>query len=407
MNTLLHIEWQDPHWYVWVLVAMTAVGLIGTYGLLVMQFTRDLWGERITLNVFSPKTRAQSISLWAQWAVFLMSLTAAFCGPNLSTNPETAEAGAVEFQNVFVVSNSMASETDTRPFYGALTGKTDPGKAYQWGTRLDTAKAFFIQDLLPQLKNNKAGIVTAEGAGYNMWDITSDLGENGAFMHMLPYVQPGAASGAGCNITSGLQTALAEFDLIDELEKKAGDTAEKVHFIALWTDGGFTGDENELNKVLDEMVKRKVRLLIVDVAGNIPVTVPKYDLNSHKRNGEYFKAANPTCGVAGTDGLTKSLPQLLQRMEARMKGLGKLILAPPGTKHITYSIPEKAGGLYARPTHSNLKPILLLIAMTAFFSLTTGGGGLPKLRYLVPKQLGSLASAALRSIKSRLGSRTQ
>ena len=55
MNTLLRIEWQDPHWWVWVLVAGAAIGLLATYGLLVMQFTRDLWGERITLNVFSPK----------------------------------------------------------------------------------------------------------------------------------------------------------------------------------------------------------------------------------------------------------------------------------------------------------------------------------------------------------------
>jgi hypothetical protein len=391
---LLNIQWTDPHWWVWVLVATVLTLNFAAYNLKVLDVTRDYWGERLILNEFSPRTRKESISLWLQWVLILDLLVLCCFNPNLSTMPQTVEAGAVEWQNVFDVSNSQAAE-DTRPFYGALTGEQDPGPLFQWGTRLDTNKALFKKYLLPQLNNNKAGLITVEGAGYNMWDITSDLSANGAFQHMLnKFVQTGAAPGSGCDYTSGIQAALDEFDLIASIEKKDGDTSvggktEKIRFIALWTDGGFTGDEKELNKVLDQLVERKIRLLIVDTAGDAPVTVPKYDPSTHKRNGEYYK------------GMTKSEPELIRRMVYRLKDLGTLILAPPGTKEIKYNIPQQAGGRYARPAHSNLKPCLLVAVLALFFSITTGGGGLPRLSFFLPAMRGETLSAALRSIKSR------
>jgi hypothetical protein len=377
---LLNIQWTDSRWWVWVLVATGLTLTFAAYNLKVLDVTRDYWGERLTLNEFSPRTRKESISLWLQWVLVVALLVVCCCNPNLTTMPQTVEAGAVEWQNVFDVSNSQAAE-DTRPFYGALTGEQDPGPLFQWGTRLDTNKALFKKYLLPQLNNNKAGIITVEGAGYNMWDITSDLSASGAFQHMLnKFVQTGSAPGGGCDYTSGIQAALDEFDLVASIEKKDGDTSEKIRFIALWTDGGFSGDEKELNKVLDKLVERKIRLLIVDTAGDAPITVPKYDPRTHKRNGEYYK------------GMTKSEPELIRRMVYRLKDLGTLILAPPGTTEIKYNIPQQAGGRYARPAHSNLKPYLLVAVIALFLSITTGGGGLPRPSFFLP---------AVRSIKSR------
>jgi hypothetical protein len=386
---LLNIQWTDYHWWMWVLAAMALTVLVAYYNLRVLDNTRGYWGDRLVLEQFSPRSRGQSISLWTQWVLFVAMLSIACFSPNITTKPQMVEAGAVEWQNVFDVSPSQAAE-DTRPFYGALSGESDPGSIFQWGTRLETNKAFFKKFLWPQLQENKAGSITVEGSGYNMWDITSDLSPGGALLHMDRFIQVGAAGGAGCDYTSGIQTALNEFELIAELEKKAGDTAEKVRFIALWTDGGFTGNEEELNKVLDVLIKEKIRLLIVDTAGNAPVTVPKYDVRTHKRNHESY------------DGMTKSQPQLLQRMANRMHSLGTLILAPPGTKEIKYNIPQQAGGRYARPTHSNLKPYLLAIAVVLFFSLTTGGGGLPRLRFFLPTVRGSTLSTAFHAFKSRL-----
>jgi hypothetical protein len=320
---------------------------------------------------------------------------------------------------VFDVSNSQAAQ-DPRPYYAAISGEKDPGKAYQWGTRIDMNKALFKRDLLPQLKDNKAGLITVEGTGYNMWDVTSDIGPDGAFQHMLnKFVQPGSAPGGGCDYTSGIQAAINEFDLISSIEKKQGDTGDKVRFIALYTDGGFSGDEQALMKVLDAMVKRQIRLLIVDDAGVVPFTVGKYDVHTHRATGESF------------DGTTASSPGILLKMVTRMQGLGTIIIAqqpgvygmsgseketadvlerqghllytPYSNMQLKYNIPQKAGGLYSRPAHSNLKPILLGIVILLFISVTTGGGGLPRLRYILPRLRVASISTAFKSIKSRSG----
>jgi hypothetical protein len=411
---LLNIQWSNHHWWMWVLASMALTALIAVYNVKVVESTRDFWGDRLVLGEFSPVSRNQSISLWAQWVVIVACLVTACFSPNLTALPQMVEAGAVEWQNVFDVSNSQGAQ-DTRPYYAALSGEKDPGAIYEWGTRIDTNKALFKRDLLPQLKDNKAGLITVEGEGYNMWDITSDLRPGGAFLYMLnKFVQVGSAPGGGCNYTSGIQAALDEFDLMQAIEKQQGDTGDKVRFIALWTDGGFSGDEQALNKVLDELVKRQIRLLIVDTAGSVAVSVSKYDLHTHKRSGESF------------EGTTRSDPVLLEKMVTRMKGLGTIIIAqqpglvptaeervlqeqgrllftPYNKMELKYNIPAKAGGLYARPAHSNLKPILLGIALLLFFSITTGGGGFPRLRYFVPTPRVAKISSALQSIKSRFG----
>jgi hypothetical protein len=416
---LLNIQWSDSHWWVWVLTGIFVTALLAAYNLRVVDSKRDFWADRLVLGEFSPQSCYQSRSLWLQWIAIVALLTTASFSPNVTTMPQMVEAGSVEWQNVFDVSNSQAAQ-DTRPYYAAVSGEKDPGKVYQWGTRMDMNKALFKRDLLPQLKDNKAGVITVEGTGYNMWDVTSDIGPGGALLHMLDqFVQPGSAPGGGCDYTSGIKAALDDFDLISSIEKKQGDTGDKVRFIALYTDGGFSGDEQALMKMLDELVKRQVRLLIVDDAGSVPYTVGKYDVHTHKANGESF------------DGTTASTPGLLLKMVNRMQGLGTIIIAqqpgvygmsgpekatadvleaqghllytPYSNMQLKYNIPQKAGGLYSRPAHSNLKPILLTIVMLLFFSVTTGGGGFPRLRYILPTLRGARISSALKSIKSRFG----
>jgi len=413
---VLNIQWANSNWWIWVLAAMAVTGLFAAYNLRVQESTRGFWGDRLVLNEFSPRTRNEGIRLWIKWMLVIGALVTALFSPNMTDMPQVSEAGSVQLENVFDTSPSEAAE-DTRAFYAALSGEKDPGPDYQYGTRLDTNVALFKRDLLPQLRGNKAGIITVEGAGYDMWDITSDLSKDGALQSMLKYVKPLAAPGAGSDYTSGINAALYEFDLIAGLEKKAGDTADKVRFIALWTDGGFTGDEKQLNVALDKLVERKIRLLVVDTAGSQPMTVPKYDVRTHRRSKESY------------EGLTASEPKILERMVTRMKGLGTLILAqqptmpidadmermkndgtlvftPFNAMEIKYSIPQKAGGQYSHPSHSNLTPYLVLFAVALLLSITTGGGGWPRLRYFLPtlrsKRVSQL-SAAFVSIKSRFG----
>jgi hypothetical protein len=231
-----------------------------------------------------------------------------------------------------------------------------------------------------------------EGSGYNMWDLTRDLSKSGAFNHVLEkFVQIGAAPGGGSDYTSGIQAALDEFDLITGVENNLGDTAEKVRFIVLFSDGGFTGNEADLNKVLDEVAKRKVRLLMVAVGGDTPITVPKYDGTTGRRNGQYY---------AGT---TKLESAIFEKMKKRVPG-SEVIFAPPGTETINYSFPQQAGGLYARATQSNLRPWLLLVDVLLLLLITAGGGAMPRWRLIDPRNPIANARQTVLSLTNRFAS---
>ncbi|MBX9685666.1 MAG: VWA domain-containing protein, partial [Candidatus Obscuribacterales bacterium] len=199
------------------------------------------------------------------------------------------------------------------------------------------------------------GLITVMGLGYNMWDPTRD--HEGALKYLLDnFVKVGAAPGGGADLASGLKAALDGFKL-------AGGT-DKERFIVLFTDGGFTGDNAALDKVLAELKQERVHLLIVGLGGAAAVTVPKYDPTSRQRNGAY-------------EGTTQYEPAILQHMLSLSEG-ATLIAAPPGSEKVSYNFPQKAGGLYATPKQSNLYVYCLALAMLILLNITFGGGSLPK-----------------------------
>jgi von Willebrand factor type A domain len=390
---MLNIQFMDPHvLWVWVPITLVLGGAFAWYNLRTLSGARELWGDHVFLKQFSPRNTVQNLSLWTQWLAFLQVLVIALAGPHLSTAPDMVPAGAVQVEFVYDVSPSMVAE-DYRGFLPAPDGGIIPDKGFQWGTRLDAAK-FYTNQLLPQLKGNEVGLTTLMGEGFNMWDLTTDLSPKGAFNVMLQkFVQQGAAPGGGSDYTKGLNVALAEFDLMTEVHKRLGVSDDRVRFIVLFTDGGFTGDQAELTKALAEVNKRGVRLLIVAVGGKAAVTVPKYDATSKRRNGEFY------------DGTTQVDLSVLTGMRDAVPG-SDLIPVPPGTEHLDYSFPQKAGGLHATPTQSNLRPWLLFIDLLLLFTITTGGGGLPRWRLLVPVIRVSTIKTAIDSLKSRSGKRT-
>lgn len=385
---MFDIKFMDPH-VIWVWVPIVAVlgGAFAWYNLRTLDGARKLWGDYVFLKQFSPRNSAQGFSLWVQWVSLILVLVFALAGPHISQAPDMVPAGAVQVEFVYDVSPSMAAE-DYRPYLPAPEGGRKPDNAYQWGTRLDAAK-YFTTQLLTQVAGNEAGLVTMMGSGYNMWDITTDLSPHGAFNVMLQkFVQVFSAPGGGANFTSGFQTALDEFDLTSAIEKRLGDTTDKVKFIVLFTDGGFTGDKAELNKVLAELNKRHVRLLIVALGGTTAVSVPKYDDSTKRRTPNYY------------DGTTAVDLSFLKEMQKSVPG-SDLIAAPPGTDRIDYSFPQKAGGLHATAQQSNLRVWLLLAAFLLFASITTGGGGLPRWKFLKSEIRLATIKTAIASLKSK------
>lgn len=383
-----HLEFMSPQIFWWLVPCATICLLLAWHNLSVQDGMRKYWGEAPLLDAFSPRNREQSVRLWLQWVAFVLGLIFCLAGPNVSQAPEMVQSGAVQAEFIFDASRSMGAE-DYRPYLPVADGVRTPDNSFQWGTRVDAAKYYLRKDLLPQLSGNEAGLITVMGAGYNMWDITRDLGANGAFQHVLDkFVQVGSAPGGGFDLTSGLKAALDEFDLIADLQSKAGDRSPKIRFITLFTDGGFSGDQAELDKVLNQLNEKKVRLLIVALGGTTPMTVSKFDERTHRRTKEFY---------AGT---TRVDTKILEHIKSRVVN-STLIKAPPGTKALDYSFPQAAGGLYAHPNRANLKPWFLLLDCLLLVSITIGGGGRPRVRYIVPLTRESLSNV-VSSVKNRL-----
>ena len=320
----------------------------------------------IHLDRYSPRNNKQVVSVWVDWTVAIVFFVVALAMPNGTFAPDLVRKGAVYVEFVIQVNNAMGDESDRK-----YHPEGDPGVMYQWGTRLDMVKRFIVQDMLPQLKGNKTGLTTVEGKGFNLWDLDQDNEDpTGGFRVMLDsFAKIGSAPDAGANYASGFQTALDEFDLIKSQDKKEGDTGSKEYFIVLFADGNFRGDKDQLSKVLAELAKRKIHLLIVGMGEAQNVSVPKYDPTTHQRSGVY-------------EGETSFKPDMLQSMQKAVPG-AEFIYAPPGTEHIKYSFPSKSAGLYAVPHDSNLYGWFVLVGLLAIVKVTVFGGRWPKWRFIV------------------------
>lgn len=351
----MFIQFMDP--YLFWIGAPIVLGLgfaLAWYSTKSIEGARKFYGELALLDLFTPRNERATKSLWAQWVALALLILAAAAGPNASDTPTMAEAGSLQVQFVFDVSNSTDAE-DYRAHMPVPQGQVAPSPMYQWGTRIDMAKLIAERDFLPQLRHNEVGLITVSGAGYNMWDLTTD--HEGALKYILKrFVKARAAPGGGADFTSGLKAAIDSF-------KIAGGKG-KERFIVFFTDGGFTGDRAELDKVLEQLNKEKIHLLIVGLGGSSPVTVPKYDPTTKQRNGAY----------EGTTAYEAEIPQFMQ---SKVEG-ATLLLAPPGTEKLSFDFPAKSGGHYAVPKQANLYPWFLAAAFLLLLNITFGGGGFPK-----------------------------
>ena len=92
-----HVDWQNPHWYLWLLPTLPPLFLIAVWNIRRIRYTRDLWGDRVILDRFTPRSGRQLVVMWVHWIVIVLCLVAFLGGPNISAAPQMARAGAVEF----------------------------------------------------------------------------------------------------------------------------------------------------------------------------------------------------------------------------------------------------------------------------------------------------------------------
>jgi len=106
-----YISFMDPLLF-WigaptVLLLGCAMAWYNTKG---VEQARKFYGTEALLDLFSPRNFVQMRALWAQWILFFLVIVAAAAGPNASSTPTLARAGALQVEAIYDVSNSMNAE---------------------------------------------------------------------------------------------------------------------------------------------------------------------------------------------------------------------------------------------------------------------------------------------------------
>lgn len=238
------------------------------------QKARKLYGDERLVDRYTRRLTIASEALeLGAWVTILSLLVVALAGPMRPDAPQRAQTGSL--QVVTVIDGSKSSHAED--YRTQLPGQ--PPSDGPHGSRLDMAKHVILTRIMAAIPGNQIGIVTYSGAGFSQAPLTDDF-EALRFVldEWVTVVRP-IAPGGGSHMVDGLTMALKTF------KKKADPNKEKV--IVLFSDGGFDDKPEELEKVLQEIVDQKIRVIIVGMGGDSPIEIPEYLLGA---DGEYHFA---------------------------------------------------------------------------------------------------------------------
>lgn len=257
--TFSHME------FAWLALALPAIALALIAGQKLRLQARRVYGSENLLSRFHK--RKSSKTGWVHPAgLFLASvlLVVAALGPVANTTPKRVPDGSVQAVVVLDVSKSMAAE-DYREFMPADAG-LKPDLNEPWGSRLDMAKYQMLQ-IMKKLSGSQLGIVNYAEKGFPQADLTGDF--LALDFVIKNWVALGNAPGTGSHYDKGLAEALATF--------KRDEDASKKKVIILISDGGFDGDAGELAKVVEEINKQKIKVVIIGVGMPGQNAIPVYE----------------------------------------------------------------------------------------------------------------------------------
>jgi hypothetical protein len=279
MNT---IQWAHPLYLTLLLVALPLLWALWYLGMRLRTFNRQQYADeglarRFMRNLGIPGEALQ-IVLWTGLLSMLLVTAAGPVKPNI---PEKIPAGTMQAVLVLDTSDSMACE-DYRPFM--RTAKGEPGESVvgPFGNRLDAAKKIITEQIMPGIEHNQLGVVIFSGDGRPFWEVSDDFSP---VRYILRYwMRAGAGPGFGSNVAEGLTAACEMLDR-DKLEReRQGDFTEKQQVIIVFSDGGFSSKPSDLANATQELVKRKIHVIVVGVGLNDAMPIPQY--MEHPDTGE-------------------------------------------------------------------------------------------------------------------------
>jgi Ca-activated chloride channel family protein len=248
---------------------------------------REAWSERRLLDRFTrPLTLRSQLPALICWTLAVILLVVSAAGPSLPEAPRTAKAGSVEVVVAVDVSRSQGVED-----YKGDIPQSYLDKFYlAHGNRLDETKYVIETQIMAAIAGNQLGLVTYKGDGFEQAPLTDDFGSLEFVIDN--WLQIGNAPGGGSDYARGLQTA------IDMFKNNAKDNPDAQRVIVLFSDGGFTGDQQMLAAVLKELKDNNIRLVVLGLGYKNNMPVPQYDPTTGQFLGNYKyndgKTANDT-----------------------------------------------------------------------------------------------------------------
>lgn len=250
---------------------------------------RKAYGEERLVDRYSPKPSVRTeAGVALAWVLAMAMLVIAAAGPIMPRAPDKVPSGSLRVVVVSDVSKSMNAEDyrSVMPAKGGVPAAEVPGP---YGTRLEVVKNVIKDQIMPAIVGNQMGISTYCGNGFDQADLTDDFAS--LRWVITNWMNVGNAPGGGSDYAEGLAMALQIFDNAKE------SNVQKV--IVLFSDGGFTGDQEALTKVLEEIKGRGIRVVIVGVGSDTPVPIPVYNPETGQMTGyiQDDKKATVTTGI--------------------------------------------------------------------------------------------------------------
>ncbi|MBS2005499.1 MAG: VWA domain-containing protein [Cyanobacteria bacterium SZAS TMP-1] len=269
-------HWLRPQYLYWLLIALPVMASLLYLSYTQRRAARRAWGEEELIERFTQPINPGRELVRGALCLTAVALTViAAAGPSLSAAPQVVQEGSMHLIAVVDVSPSMAAE-DYRavmPPQEVTDGKGQVIKTIPadrvvgpYGMRLDMAKYVIRRQIMPTLERNKIGIVNYTGQGFIQADLTDDYTALNWIMARRMGINQ--APGGGSDYAEGLKTALQMF------REEKPNRLQKV--ILLFTDGGFTGQQSELNQVLSDIRQAGIRIIVVGVGASNAVPIPKY-----------------------------------------------------------------------------------------------------------------------------------
>lgn len=284
------IHLARPDVLIWLLALLPATIAFWFFGFRMRKAARDRFGEeRLVNRNTAPLTLKSEALVLAGWLSVVGLLVFAAAGPVAPAAPTTAKSGTLQVIAVTDVSQSMRAEDyrGAMPDKDGLSPDLVPGP---YGTRLDMVKIVIQKEILPAVQGNEFEIVLYMGNSVAFPDFPTDDFQTLDWI-FKNWVRIGNAPGGGSDFVEGLKEAVASF------KRSPNQNMERV--IVLFSDGGYTGSQEELQKVIDEIKKLDIRLVIVGVGTPENVPIPEYSPTGELTGYKKLKEGQSTALLEG------------------------------------------------------------------------------------------------------------